>query len=32
MGKDLIIRSTSTEFLIFDKQMHKNGIEVRFEK
>lgn len=32
MAKDLIIRSTSTEFLIFDKQIHKNGIEVRFDK
>ena len=31
MPKDLIIRSTSAEFLIFDRQIHKNGIEVRFE-
>ena len=31
MSKDLIIRSTSAEFLIFDRQVHKNGIEVRFE-
>lgn len=29
--KDLIIRSSSAEFLIFDRQIHKNGIEVRFE-
>ena len=32
MAKDLIIRSNATEFLIFDNQIHKNGIEVRFEK
>lgn len=31
MTKDLLIRSTSAEFLIFDRQVHKNGIEVRFE-
>lgn len=31
MEKKLIIRSTSAEFLIFDNQIHKNGIEVRFE-
>lgn len=31
MNKNLIIRSTSAEFLIFDRQVHKNGIEVRFE-
>ncbi len=31
MGKDLMIRSNSAEFLIFDRQIHKNGIEVRFE-
>jgi len=27
-----MIRSTSSEFLIFDRQVHNNGIEVRFEK
>ena len=32
MQKDLIVRSNATEFLIFDNQIHKNGIEVRFEK
>ncbi len=31
MAKDLIIRSSSAEFLIFDSQIHKKGIEVRFE-
>jgi len=31
MSKDLIIRSSSAEFLIFDIQIHKKGIEVRFE-
>ena len=31
MNKNLIIRSTGAEFLIFDRQVHKNGIEVRFE-
>ena len=31
MSKDLIIRSTSAEFLIFDRQIHRSGIEVRFE-
>ena len=31
MSKDLIIRSSSTEFLIFDRQIHKKGVEVRFE-
>lgn len=29
--KDLIIRSSSAEFLIFDRQIHKSGIEVRYE-
>lgn len=28
--KDLIIRSSSAEFLIFDRQVHKSGIEVRY--
>jgi hypothetical protein len=32
LSKDLIVRSTSAEFLIFDKQINRNGIEVRFEK
>ena len=31
MGKDLIIRSSSAEFLIFERQTHHNGIQVRFE-
>lgn len=31
MERDLIVRSSSAEFLIFDRQIHKNGIEVRFE-
>ena len=31
MGKDLIVRSSSAEFLIFEKQTKENGIEVRFE-
>ena len=31
MDKDLMIRSSSAEFLIFDRQIHKKGIEVRFE-
>ncbi len=30
-NKDLYIRSTSAEFLIFEQQKKKNGIEVRFE-
>ena len=29
--KDLIIRSSSAEFLIFEKQTHDKGIQVRFE-
>lgn len=32
MEKDLIIRSTSAEFLIFENQKKGNGIEVRFEE
>lgn len=32
MGKDLMIRSTSAEFLIFENQKKENGIEVRFEE
>ena len=31
MGKDLIIRSSSAEFLIFERQRGEKGIEVRFE-
>ncbi len=31
MAKDLIIRSSSAEFLIFERQTHDKGIEVRFE-
>ena len=30
-GKNLIIRSTSAEFLIFEMQKKEKGIEVRFE-
>ena len=31
MSKDLIIRSSSAEFLIFERQTHNKGIQVRFE-
>ena len=31
MGKDLNIRSSATEFLIFEKQAHADSIEVRYE-
>lgn len=31
MTKVLIIRSSSAEFLIFERQTHDKGIEVRFE-
>ena len=31
MTKDLIIRSSSAEFLIFERQTHDKGIQVRFE-
>ncbi len=31
MLKDLIIRSSSAEFLIFERQTHDKGVEVRFE-
>ena len=31
MAKDLIIRSGSAEFLIFERQTHDKGIQVRFE-
>ena len=32
MAKDLIIRSSSAEFLIFEKQTHSKGVQVRFEE
>ena len=32
MPKDLIIRSSSAEFLIFERQTHNKGIQVRFEE
>ena len=31
-NKNLIIRSSSAEFLIFEQQKKEKGIEVRFEK
>lgn len=31
LAKDLIIRSSSAEFLIFERQTHGKGIQVRFE-
>ena len=31
MSKDLMIRSSSAEFLIFERQTHEKGIQVRFE-
>ena len=31
MAKDLFIRSSSAEFLIFERQTHDKGIQVRFE-
>ena len=31
MSKDLIIRSSSAEFLIFERQTHDKVIQVRFE-
>ena len=31
MAKDLIIRSSSAEFIIFERQTHDEGIQVRFE-
>ncbi|MEG2251111.1 MAG: virulence RhuM family protein [Bacilli bacterium] len=31
MSKDLIVRSSSAEFLIFERQKKEKGIEVRFE-
>lgn len=32
MTKDLIARSSSTEFLIFERQTHDKEIQVRFEE
>ena len=32
LAEDLIIRSSSAEFLIFEKQTHSKGIQVRFEE
>ena len=32
MTKDLIIRSGSAKFLIFERQTHDKGIQVRFEE
>lgn len=29
--KDLMIRSSSSEFLIFERKTHDKGIQVRFE-
>ena len=31
MAKDLMIRSSSAEFLIFERQTHDKGVQVRFE-
>lgn len=31
MAKDLMVRSSSAEFLIFERQTHEKGIQVRFE-
>lgn len=31
MGKDVMIRSSSAEFLIFERQTHDKGIQVRYE-
>lgn len=31
MSKDLIVRSSSAEFLIFERQTHNKGVQVRFE-
>ena len=30
VSNDLIIRSSSAEFLIFERQTHDNGIQVKF--
>ena len=31
MAKDIMIRSSSAEFLLFERQTHDKGIQVRFE-
>jgi len=31
MSKDLMLRSSGAEFLIFERQAHDKGIQVRFE-
>ena len=31
MAKDLIVRSSSAEFLIFERQSHDKGVQVRYE-
>ena len=31
MAKDLIVRSSSAEFLIFERQTHDKGVQVRYE-
>ena len=31
MANNLVVRSSSTEFLIFKRQTHDKGIQVRFE-
>ena len=32
MGENLVVRSSSAEFLIFERQSHSEGIQVRFEE
>lgn len=32
MGSNLVVRSSSAEFLIFERQSHSEGIQVRFEE
>ena len=32
MGENLVVRSSSAEFLIFERQNHSEGIQVRFEE
>lgn len=32
ISKDLMIRSSSAEFLIFERQTHDKGVQVRFEE
>ena len=32
MEKNLVVRSSSAEFLIFERQSHSEGIQVRFEE